>query len=163
MKVKFFITGGTICKRYNEISGALEFRDSFIPGMLERGRCKLDYSTEQLMLKDSLEMNDEDRATILASCSACEESKIIISHGTDTMVDTARVLGQKLEHKTVVLFGAMIPYSISNSDAIFNLGCAVTAVQLLGAGVFVVMNGHIFRWDDVSKNRGEGVFQRADS
>ncbi|NWF39895.1 asparaginase [Mariprofundus sp. NF] len=162
MKVKFFITGGTICKRYNEISGALEFRESFIPGILERGRCKLEYSTEQLMLKDSLEMGDEDRQAILASCEACEESKIIISHGTDTMVDTARVLGPKLENKTVVLVGAMIPYSISNSDANFNLGCAVTAVQLLGAGVFVVMNGHIFRWDDVSKNRGEGIFQHAD-
>jgi len=159
MELKFLIAGGTICKQYNELTGNLEFQQSFVPEMLRRGRCQLDYSTEVLMLKDSLEMTASDRAVILAACQASDASRVIISHGTDTMVQTASLLGRTLRKKTVVLVGAMIPYSISNSDALFNLGSAVTAVQLLPHGVYVVMNGAVFPWDRVQKNCAEGLFQ----
>ncbi|OIP98914.1 MAG: asparaginase [Zetaproteobacteria bacterium CG2_30_46_52] len=159
MKLKFLIAGGTICKQYNELTGKLEFQKSFVPEMLLRGRCQLAYSTEVLMLKDSLDMTAADREVILTACQASEESRIIISHGTDSMVETASVLGQGLSDKTVVLVGAMIPYSIRNSDALFNLGCAVTAVQLLHKGVYVVMNGEVFAWNHVQKNHDLGVFQ----
>ncbi len=160
MKLKFLIAGGTICKQYNELTGKLEFQQSFVPEMLLRGRCQLDYSTEVLMLKDSLDMTADDRELILAACQASAESRIIISHGTDSMVETASLLGQTLTDKTVILVGAMIPYSIRNSDALFNLGCAVTAVQLLAHGVYVTMNGKVFSWDNVQKNRDQGVFQQ---
>ncbi len=161
MKLKFLIAGGTICKQYNELTGELEFQQSFVPNMLRRGRCQLAYSTEVLMLKDSLEMTAGDRKVILAACLTADESRIIVSHGTDTMVETATMLGQTLTDKTVVLVGAMIPYSISGSDALFNLGCAVTAVQLLPHGVYVVMNGAVFPWNNVEKDRAQGVFQLA--
>jgi len=160
MKLKFLIAGGTICKQYNELTGKLEFQKSFVPAMLLRGRCQLAYTTEVLMLKDSLDMTADDRETILAACQASDESHIIISHGTDTMVETAALLGQGLNDKTVVFVGAMLPYSIRDSDALFNLGCAVTAVQLLGNGVYVVMNGQVFPWDNVHKNCALGVFQQ---
>jgi len=159
MKLKFLIAGGTICKQYNELTGKLEFQKSFVPEMLLRGRCQLGYSTEVLMLKDSLDMTAADREAILVACQASDESRIIISHGTDSMVETASFLGQGLGDKTVVLVGAMIPYSIRNSDALFNLGCAVTAVQLLPKGVYVVMNGEVFAWNQVQKNYDLGVFQ----
>jgi len=161
MKLKFLIAGGTICKQYNALTGKLEFQESLVPEMLLRGRCQLEYSAEVLMLKDSLEMTADDREVILAACLASEAEHIIISHGTDTMVDTAALLGRELTGKTVVLVGAMIPYSIRNSDALFNLGCAVTAVQLLDHGVYVVMNGTAFLWDNVQKNREQGVFQQS--
>lgn len=160
MKLKFLIAGGTICKQYNELTGKLEFQKSFVPEMLLRGRCQLEYNTEVLMLKDSLDMTAGDREVILAACQASETSRIIISHGTDSMVETASLLGQVLTDKTVVLVGAMIPYSISNSDALFNIGCAVTAVQLLPNGVYVAMNGEVFPWDNVQKNRDQGMFQQ---
>jgi len=160
MKLKFLIAGGTICKQYNELTGKLEFQKSFVPEMLLRGRCQLEYNTEVLMLKDSLDMTSSDREVILAACQASETSRIIISHGTDSMVETASLLGRKLTDKTVILVGAMIPYSIRNSDALFNLGCAVTAAQLLPNGVYVAMNGEVFPWDNVQKNRDQGVFQQ---
>ena len=160
MKLKFLIAGGTICKQYNELTGKLEFQKSFVPEMLLRGRCQLEYNTEVLMLKDSLDMTSSDREVILAACQTSETSRIIISHGTDSMVETASLLGRKLTDKTVILVGAMIPYSIRNSDALFNLGCAVTAAQLLPNGVYVAMNGEVFPWDNVQKNRDQGVFQQ---
>jgi len=160
MKLKFLIAGGTICKQYNELTGKLEFQESFVPEMLLRGRCQLDYSTEVLMLKDSLDMTARDRELILEACQAKDAEHIIISHGTDTMVETASFLGRELKDKTVVLVGAMIPYSISHSDALFNLGSAVTAVQLLDHGVYIVMNGKVFPWDNVQKNLDKGLFQQ---
>ncbi|MDX8388762.1 MAG: asparaginase domain-containing protein [Ghiorsea sp.] len=160
MKLKFLIAGGTICKQYNEITGKLEFQKSFVPEMLLRSRCQLEYKTEVLMLKDSLDMTASDRETILAACHTSETSHIIISHGTDSMVETASLLGQRLTDRTVVLVGAMIPYSINHSDALFNLGCAVTAVQLLDNGVYVAMNGQVFPWDNVQKNHDQGVFEQ---
>jgi len=160
MKLKFIIAGGTICKQYNELTGKLEFQESFVPEMLLRGRCQLDYSTQVLMLKDSLDMTASDREAILTACKAADEELIIISHGTDTMVETASFLGRELKGKTVVLVGAMIPYAIKNSDALFNLGSAVTAVQLLDNGIYIVMNGKVFPWDNVQKNLTEGLFQQ---
>jgi len=160
MKLKFLIAGGTICKQYNELTGKLEFEKSFVPEMLLRGRCQLAYNTEVLMLKDSLDMTASDREVILAACQASETSRIIISHGTDSMVETASLLGRKLTDKTVILVGAMIPYSVNHSDALFNLGCAVTAVQLLDNGVYVAMNGEIFGWDHVHKDCTKGIFQK---
>ncbi|MDX8380684.1 MAG: asparaginase domain-containing protein [Ghiorsea sp.] len=160
MKLKFIIAGGTICKQYNELMGKLEFQKSFVPEMLLRGRCQLDYSTQVLMLKDSLDMTASDRTAILKACESTGAEHIIISHGTDTMVATASCLGRELKDKTVVLVGAMIPYSIKNSDALFNLGSAVTAVQLLDHGVYIVMNGKVFPWDNVQKNLDEGLFQQ---
>jgi len=158
-QIKFFITGGTIDKVYNELDGALTFSETNILTMLRQARSQIDLSPEVLMLKDSLEMNDNDREEISAKCHSCEESRIIISHGTDTMVDTASVLAKKIVGKTIVLFGAMIPYTISNSDSQFNLGCAVTAVQCMDEGVYITMNGQVFPWDDVKKNKTEGIFQ----
>jgi len=160
MKLKFLIAGGTICKQYNELTGKLEFQESFVPEMLLRGRCQLDYSTQVLMLKDSLDMTARDRELILEACQATDAEHIIISHGTDTMVETASFLGRELKDKTVVLVGAMIPYSINHSDALFNLGSAVTAVQLLNHGVYIVMNGKVFPWHDVQKNLDKGLFQQ---
>ena len=142
--IKFVITGGTIDKLYNELDGSLTFTESHIPAMLKQARCNVDLSTETVMLKDSLDMDDADRELISKKCESCDESKIIISHGTDTMVETAAVLAEKISGKTIVLFGAMIPFSITNSDSLFNLGCAVAAVQCLEEGVFISMNGKIF-------------------
>jgi len=161
-KIKFVITGGTIDKLYNELDGSLTFVESHIPAMLKQARCNVDLSTETVMLKDSLEMDDADRELISNNCAACQESKIIISHGTDTMVETSAVLAEKISGKTIVLFGAMIPFTINYSDSLFNLGCAVSAVQCLPEGVYISMNGKVFPGNDVRKNKAEGVFQTKD-
>lgn len=160
MSIKLFITGGTIDKHYNELNGELHFDHSFIPNILEQGRCTVDISTETLLSKDSLEMNDLDRELIFKACHKAGESHIIITHGTDTMVQTAKSLSNRLEGKVVVLVGAMIPYAFKKSDALFNMGCAVTAVQCLQEGVYIVMNGHVFSWDNVLKNKEVGLFQK---
>lgn len=157
--VKFIITGGTIDKIYNELDGSLTFTKSHMPAMLDQSRCKVDIITETVMLKDSLEMDDDDRSLIKETCKTSDERMIIISHGTDTMVETAAVLATDLSSKTIVLFGAMVPFTINYSDSMFNLGCAISAVQCLQEGVYIAMNGKLFPWDDVRKNRSEGVFQ----
>jgi L-asparaginase len=126
--------------------------------MLQQARCTAELDTQQLMLKDSLEMQDADRDTIYQACLATTAQQIIITHGTDTMVDTAKALAATLTGKTIVLVGAMVPYTIKNSDALFNLGCAVTAVQLLPAGIYLTMNGKVFNWDNVSKDKQAGQF-----
>ena len=159
MTIKLFLTGGTIDKHYNELNGELHLDNTSIPNMLEQGRCTVDIVTETLLSKDSLEMNDTDRKLIYEACNKTDESRIIITHGTDTMVETAQVLSNKLEGKIVVLVGAMIPYVFKKSDALFNMGCAVTAVQCLQEGVYIIMNGHVFSWDNVLKNKTIGVFQ----
>lgn len=157
--VKFLITGGTIDKVYDEINGTLIFDQTHMPALLEQARSNVDLTSEVVMLKDSLDMNNADREQIKNNCLASEEELIIISHGTDTMVETAAVLAEHISDKTIVLFGAMIPCTINYSDSLFNLGCAITAVQCLANGVYISMNGKVFPWDDVKKNKVEGVFQ----
>jgi L-asparaginase len=159
MKIKLLITGGTIDKTYKELSGELSFTQTHIIEILNRGRSTVNIDSEVLFLKDSLEMNDKDRDLILSKCLECDEDKIIITHGTDTMVDTAQLLGDKIKDKTIVLFGSMIPYSVNNSDALFNLGGALSAVQNKKQGVYIAMNGQIFDFDKVKKNKKLGIFQ----
>jgi len=162
MTIRLLITGGTIDKQYNEQNGELIFKQSSVKDMLAQGRARLDISHETVMLKDSLEMDDDDRQKILASCLACDESRIVITHGTDTMVDTSRVLAAGIKDKTIVLLGAMVPYQFKKSDALFNLGCAIAAVQTLESGVYITMNGKVFRYDKVIKNKELGEFQSKD-
>ena len=159
MAVRLFVTGGTFDKEYDEIRGELYFADSHLNDMLEMGRCKVDVKVRTLMLVDSLEMSAADRDTIANNCNDVSESQIIITHGTDTMVETARVLAERVTDKTIVLTGAMIPIAFGSSDGLFNLGGALTAVQVLPAGVYVSMNGRVFNWDNVRKNRDTGVFE----
>ncbi len=159
MSIKVLITGGTIDKQYNELNGELIFTQSSVEDMLAQGGAKLDISVETVMLKDSLDMDDNDRQKILTSCLACEESQIVITHGTDTMVETSQVLAAGIKDKTIVLLGAMVPYQFKNSDALFNLGCAMAAVQTLVNGVYITMNGKIFNYDEVIKNKELGEFQ----
>ena len=159
MTIRLLITGGTIDKQYNELDGELIFSESGVEDMLVQGRAKLDIAYETVMLKDSLDMDDNDRQQILESCLACDESQIVITHGTDTMVETSQVLAAEIKDKTIVLLGAMVPYQFKNSDALFNLGCAIAAVQTLGNGVYITMNGRIFNYDEVIKNKELGLFQ----
>jgi L-asparaginase len=167
MTLRVFITGGTFDKEYDEIHGRLDFGDTHLPEMLRRGRCQLDLELRTLMMVDSLELTDADRETIARNCLQVPEERIVITHGTDTMVDTARVLAQALRNatdaggsgKTIVLTGAMIPYAFGSSDGLFNLGSALSFAQVLPPGVYVAMNGRCFPWDDVRKNRETGRFE----
>lgn len=159
MTIKLLITGGTIDKQYDKLNGKLIFTQSGIGDMLTQGRTRLELSLETVMLKDSLDLDDNDRQKILASCLACDESRIVITHGTDTMVETSQVLAAGIKDKTIVLLGAMVPYQFKNSDALFNLGCAIAAVQTLGNGVYITMNGKVFNYDEVLKNKELGEFQ----
>ena len=163
MKVRLLITGGTIDKVYNQSNGELEFDKTHFPEMVKRSRVEVDLTLEEIMLLDSLDMVDKERDLIVDSCSRCEEDFILITHGTDTMCDTARLIGESDIDKTIVLFGAMVPYAVSNSDALFNFGCALGSLQLLESGVYVAMNGRVLPWDDVEKNRALGVFQSIES
>ena len=157
--IRLLITGGTFDKEYDELTGRLYFKDTHVSEMLRLGRCRLDVSVRTVMMVDSLEMTDADRALIVHSCRECPDQQILITHGTDTMVETARALAAGVEGKTIVLTGAMIPYAFGSSDGLFNLGSALSFVQLLPAGVYVAMNGKHFRWDQVRKNRKTGVFE----
>ncbi len=157
--VRLFVTGGTFDKEYDELDGSLFFEDTHLPDMLEMGRCRLDVRVRTLMMIDSLEMTDADRELIAHNCAAAQEPHVVITHGTDTMVDTARVLAGAVSDKTIVLTGAMIPIAFGSSDGLFNLGGALTAVQVLPPGVYITMNGRVFRWDEVRKNRDRGVFE----
>ncbi len=162
MAIRVLITGGTFDKEYDELTGRLYFRGTHLPEMLERGRCLVAAELCTVMMVDSLEMTEEDRQGILAHCRQAPENRIVVTHGTDTMVETAAVLGRGLEGsgKTVVLTGAMVPYAFGSSDGLFNLGSAVSFVQTLPPGVYVAMNGRYFAWYDVRKNRERGVFER---
>lgn len=160
--VRLFVTGGTFDKEYDEIHGTLEFRDTHLPDMLTMARSRVDVRVRTLMMVDSLEMTDADRALIAHNCRDVPEKYIVITHGTDTMVDTARVLAEEVPGKTIVLTGAMIPITFGSSDGLFNLGGALTAVQVLRSGVYVIMNGRVFPWDNVRKNRQTGVFEAID-
>ncbi len=152
-------TGGTFDKLYDELQGELTFRDSHLSEIMDIVRCTVPYTLEFLPLKDSLSMDDRDRTAILDACRSCSYRQIIIIHGTDTMEITARVIGKALLDKTIILTGAMIPYTISNSDAIFNLGTAISSVQSYDSGVYICMNGRTFPWDTVHKNHKKGVFE----
>jgi L-asparaginase len=159
MSLRIIATGGTFDKHYDELTGTLGFADSHLPAALARTRMTIAVELEQLPLLDSLDMRDGDRQRVLASCRACAEQAIVIIHGTDTMRETAGVLGPAALGKTIVLTGAMIPYEIANSDALFNLGFASGVAQVLPPGVYVAMNGQVFAWDKVTKNRAAGVFE----
>ena len=159
MSLRVFVTGGTFDKEYDELTGTLHFAATHVEEMLQRGRCMLDVQVEVLMMMDSLEMKESHRHRIVDACANCTESKIVITHGTDTMVDTAAVIAAAVTTKTIVLTGAMVPYAFGSSDGLFNLGSALSFVQALAPGVYVAMNGRCFRWDDVRKNRDVGVFE----
>lgn len=158
MTLKIIATGGTFDKHYDELAGKLGFGASHLPEVLKRARLTLPVTLEAAKLMDSLDMTEQDRQQILQSCQLASERAIVIIHGTDTMRETAEVLGAAKLDKTIVFTGAMIPYEIANSDALFNLGFACGVAQLLPAGVYVAMNGQVFTWDNVQKNRVAGVF-----
>jgi L-asparaginase len=157
--IRLLITGGTFDKEYDELNGRLFFKDTHVPEMLKLGRCGLDVAVRTVMMVDSLEMTDADRQAILANCRQAPETRIVITHGTDTMVETARVLAPAGDRKTIVLTGAMIPYAFGSSDGLFNLGSALSFVQVLPSGVYIAMNGRCFSWDRVRKNTSLGVFE----
>lgn len=159
MKIKIFVTGGTFDKWYNELNGELIFKTTHVPEMLSLGRSRLDISVETLMMKDSLDMTDIDRNKIIQSCLSASEDKIIITHGTDTMVQTANLLAENVQDKTIVLTGAMIPYRFGAYDGFFNLGCAVAYVKTLPKNVYIAMNGNYFTYDNVRKNKEIGEFE----
>jgi L-asparaginase len=157
--IRVLTTGGTFDKAYLELEGRLHFRDTHVPEMLRLGRSMLPITVETLMLIDSLDMTDEHRARILEACCRAQEHRIVITHGTDTMEQTAHVLGSAGLKKTIVLTGAMVPYTFGSSDGLFNLGSALAFVQSLPVGTYVVMNGRCFGWQHVHKNRSTGVFE----
>jgi L-asparaginase len=162
MPIKLFVTGGTIDARYNFLTSKVDYKETHVHDMLRQARCRVEIAIEQLMLVDSNDMTAEQRQSTLEACRNAKEEKILISHGTDTMVETARLLGQNIHDKTVVLFGAMVPYAFGGSDALFNFGAALTAVQTLNKGVYITMNGKVFDWDKVTKNKELGEFQPAE-
>ena len=157
--IKIFVTGGTFDKEYNELNGELYFKKTHLHEMLALGRSQLKVDIETIMMKDSLEMSNDDRNKIVQQCLESDESKILITHGTDTMVETATLLAKKITTKTIVLTGAMIPYKFGSSDGLFNLGSALSFLQILPHGIFIAMNGNIFNWDNVKKNKKLGLFQ----
>jgi len=157
--IRVIVTGGTFDKEYDEISGTLFFKDTHLREMLRLGRCRVPVEVETVMLVDSLHMSGEDRERVAERCRNCDESRIVITHGTDTMVETAKVLAAGVTGKTIVLTGAMVPYAFGSSDGLFNLGSALSFVQVLPPGVYVAMNGTHFTWDRVQKNRASGIFE----
>ena len=159
MVVRILVTGGTFDKEYDELEGRLYFRNTHLPEMLELGRCKVKVDIQTLMMVDSLEMTEPDRTIILQNCITCREENIVITHGTDTMEETARVLGEASIPKTIVLTGAMIPFKFGSSDGLFNLGSALAFAQSLPHGVYVAMNGRYFSWNNVQKDRKTGEFE----
>ena len=159
MSIRIFITGGTFDKEYNELNGQLYFKDTHILELLKLGRCRVDVAIRTLMMIDSLEMTDDVRQLIARQCQNSDEDQIIITHGTDTMAETAAVLAKETTNKTIVLTGAMIPYKFGSSDGLFNLGSALAFVQALPKGVYVAMNGRYFTWDNVRKNKQTGGFE----
>ena len=159
MSIKILLTGGTIDKHYNESNGELDFEKTHIPEILALGRNRADVEIDHIVMLDSLEMTDIDRQSILGECVRSPQDQVLITHGTDTIVETATVLGKAELNKTIVLVGAMIPFVFKHSDAVFNMGFALGVVQCLPQGVYVAMNGNIFEWDKVIKNRDIGIFE----
>jgi L-asparaginase len=159
MSIKIFVTGGTFDKEYDEIRGQLYFNETHLPEILRLGRCTLDVQLETLMMIDSLHMTADDRNRIVDNCRNCINPRIIITHGTDTMVETARCIAEAGIAKTIILTGAMIPYKFGSSDGLFNMGCALSFAQTLPNGVYITMNGRYFVWNNVRKNKEEGFFE----
>lgn len=158
MTIRVFVTGGTFDKEYDELGGRLFFKDTHVHEMLRLGRCRIPVEVRTLMMIDSLDMKEEDRKLVLDHCLKAEEDRIVITHGTDTMENTARLLGPAVPEKTVVLTGAMVPYKFGSSDGLFNLGSAIAFAQSLPHGVYVAMNGRCFPWMNVTKDRKTGEF-----
>ena len=158
--IRIVVTGGTFDKEYNELTGALYFKDTHVPEMLRLGRSRVEVTVQTLPMMDSLDMTADDRQRIVDACRAATDMRIVITHGTDTMVDTARVVAADphLAAKTIVLTGAMVPYAFGSSDGLFNLGSALSFVQTLPPGVYVAMNGRYFEWNAVEKDRAAGIF-----
>lgn len=157
--ISIFVTGGTFDKEYDEIHGKLYFKETHLQEILNLGRCTIPVNIITLMMIDSLQMTAGHRNRIMQSCLQCPDNRIIITHGTDTMVETGRVLAEAGIEKTIVLTGAMIPYKFGSSDGLFNMGCALSFVQTLPVGVYITMNGRCFLWDNVRKNRQSGIFE----
>ena len=157
--IRIIVTGGTFDKAYDEINGRLSFGATHLPEMLRLGRSRVEATIERLMMIDSLDMTEADRARIAQSCLHCPETRIVITHGTDTMVETARVVAHAVSRKAIVLTGAMVPYAFGSSDGLFNLGSALSFAEVLPPGVYIAMNGQHFAWDRVRKNRETGVFE----
>jgi L-asparaginase len=162
--IRILVTGGTFDKEYNELNGTLFFKDTHVPEMLRLGRSRVDVTVQTLMMMDSLDMTGGDRGRIVDACRTAPESQLVITHGTDTMVDTAGAIATgapgRAGAKTIVLTGAMVPYAFGSSDGLFNLGSALSFVQVLPAGVYIAMNGRCFRWDEVRKDKEAGIFVR---
>jgi L-asparaginase len=158
--IKLFATGGTFDKEFNEINGELFFKETNLYELLDLGRCKLDIKIETLMMIDSLKMSETERNYIVSKCKKEDTHKIIITHGTDTIVVTAKMLAESINDKTIILTGAMIPIKFGSSDGLFNLGSALSFVQTLDPGVYITMNGRYFHWDNVKKNKKIGAFER---
>ena len=159
MSLRLIATGGTFDKRYDPIAGALAFGPTHLEAIVRRARLAGPVAVESPMQIDSLEMTDAHRLRVLEACRASPEDRIVVVHGTDTMVETAHVLGEAALSKVIVLTGAMVPYDVADSDALFNLGFAAGCAHALGNGVWVAMNGEAHRWDRVRKNRALGVFE----
>lgn len=160
MRIRVLVSGGTFDKQYDELMGRLFFRDTHVPEMLDRGRCRVDVTVETVMMVDSLDLDDAGRQTIVSRCRVSVERAIVVTHGTDTMVETAgAIAAARLSDRTVVLTGAMVPYAFGSSDGLFNLGSALSFAQVLPPGVYIAMNGQYFTWDRVRKNREDGIFE----
>ncbi len=159
MPIRILVTGGTFDKLYDEIAAKLYFKDTQVPEMLRLGRCRLDVAIRTVMMVDSLDMTDADRALIVNTCQQAPETRIVVTHGTDTMCESARALAAAVTGKTVVLTGAMVPYAFGSSDGMFNLGSAMSFAQVLPPGVYIAMNGRYFHADRVRKNRQTGFFE----
>jgi L-asparaginase len=159
MPIRILVTGGTFDKEYDELTGSLFFKDTHVGEMLRLGRSRVDVTIGTVMMIDSLDMTDADRAAIVRNCADCAEGRIVVTHGTDTMTDTAAAIARSVTGKTIVLTGAMVPYAFGSSDGLFNLGSALSFVQVLPPGVYIAMNGKAFAWDRVRKNRELGEFE----
>jgi L-asparaginase len=159
MTVRFLVTGGTFDKEYNELTGELFFQETHLPEMLALGRSRVPAEISVLMMIDSLQMVAADREKVAQACLECAEERIVVTHGTDTLVETAKVLAARVPGKTIVLTGAMVPWKFGSSDGLFNLGSALAFAQVLPHGVYVSMNGRWFPWNDVRKNKAKGEFE----
>jgi L-asparaginase len=159
MSIQIFVTGGTFDKEYNLLTGQLYFKETHLKELLDLGRSRLDCSITTLMLMDSLDMTLENRELIARHCHLSARNKILITHGTDTMTETAKLLAEQVKDKTIVITGAMIPIKFGSSDGLFNIGSALAFVQTLPHGVYIAMNGQCFPWEKVVKNKETGFFE----
>ena len=158
--IKLFATGGTFDKEFNEINGELFFKETNLYQLLQLGRSQLSVKIETLMMVDSLKMTQSEKNYIVDKCKKEKTNRIIITHGTDTMVDTAKLIAKNITDKTIILTGAMIPIKFGSSDGLFNLGSALSFIQVIDAGVYITMNGRYFKWNNVRKNKELGIFER---